>query len=53
MDRFDTLTLRERVYQHLRQEILSGRAAPGSLLQEVPLAESLGVSRGRERMPES
>jgi len=46
MDRFDTLTLRERVYHYLRQEILSGRAAPGSLLQEVPLAESLGVSRG-------
>jgi DNA-binding GntR family transcriptional regulator len=46
MDRFDNLTLRERIYQHLRAEILANRIAPGTLLQEVPLAESLGVSRG-------
>ncbi len=38
--------LRERVYAHLRQEILDNGIAPGTLLQEVPLAESLGVSRG-------
>lgn len=44
--RFDNLTLRERVYHHLRQEILASRIAPGAVLQEVPLAESLGVSRG-------
>lgn len=46
MGRFDTKTLRERVYEHLREEILNNRIAPGALLQEVPLAESLGVSRG-------
>lgn len=45
-DRFDTTTLRGRVYQHLRDGILANRIAPGTLLQEVPLAESLGVSRG-------
>lgn len=46
MGRFDNQTLRERVHAHLRQEILDNRIAPGSVLQEVPLAESLGVSRG-------
>ncbi len=44
--RLDNQTLRERVYAHLREEILDNRIAPGSVLQEVPLAESLGVSRG-------
>jgi DNA-binding GntR family transcriptional regulator len=43
---FENQTLRERVYAHLKQEILDNRIAPGALLQEVPLAESLGVSRG-------
>jgi DNA-binding GntR family transcriptional regulator len=46
MDRFDNLTLRERITAHLRTEILSNRIAPGTLLQEVPLAEQLGTSRG-------
>ncbi|MFN8622752.1 MAG: GntR family transcriptional regulator [Chloroflexota bacterium] len=46
MDRFDNLTLRERITAHLRGEILSNRIAPGTVLQEVPLAESLGTSRG-------
>jgi DNA-binding GntR family transcriptional regulator len=46
VDGFDTTTLRGRVYQHLREGILSNRIAPGTVLQEVPLAESLGVSRG-------
>jgi DNA-binding GntR family transcriptional regulator len=46
MGRFDNKTLRERVYAHLKEEILNNRIAPGSVLQEVPLAESLGVSRG-------
>ena len=46
MDRFDNTTLRGRVHQHLRQGILTSRIAPGAVLQEVPLAESLGVSRG-------
>ncbi len=52
MATFDTQTLRERVYQHLKQEILENRIPPGAVLQEVPLAESLGVSRGpiREAM---
>ncbi len=45
-DGFDTTTLRGRVYQHLREGILTSRIAPGTVLQEVPLAESLGVSRG-------
>ncbi len=44
--RFDNQTLWERVYLHLRQEILELRIAPGTLLMEVPLAETLGVSRG-------
>jgi Transcriptional regulators len=46
MANFDNQTLRERVYAHLKQEILDNRITPGALLQEVPLAESLGVSRG-------
>lgn len=46
MGRFDNKTLRERVYAHLKEEILDNRIPPGSVLQEVPLAESLGVSRG-------
>jgi hypothetical protein len=46
VERFDNQTLRERVSRHLRDEILSSRILPGTVLQEVPLAESLGVSRG-------
>jgi DNA-binding GntR family transcriptional regulator len=46
MATLDNKTLRERVYAHLKEEILDNRIAPGSVLQEVPLAESLGVSRG-------
>jgi DNA-binding GntR family transcriptional regulator len=46
LDRFDNTTLRARVHQHLREEILSARIPPGTVLQEVPLASSLGVSRG-------
>jgi DNA-binding GntR family transcriptional regulator len=42
----ENLTLWERVYGHLRAEILSGELAPGTELQEVGLSESLGVSRG-------
>jgi DNA-binding GntR family transcriptional regulator len=44
--RLDTKTLRERVHAHLKEAILENRITPGSVLQEVPLAESLGVSRG-------
>jgi DNA-binding GntR family transcriptional regulator len=43
---FDNTTLRARVHHHLRDEILSARIPPGTLLQEVPLAAALGVSRG-------
>ncbi len=39
-------TLREQVADHLREEILSNRLAPGSELGEVALARSLGISRG-------
>jgi DNA-binding GntR family transcriptional regulator len=46
MPRLDNLTLRERVHDHLKQEILSNRYRPGSELLEVPLSEELGVSRG-------
>jgi nitrogen fixation/metabolism regulation signal transduction histidine kinase len=43
---FENLTLWQRVYEHLREEILSERLPPGTELQEVPLSEELGVSRG-------
>lgn len=39
-------TLREQVADHLREEILSNRLAPGTELGEVALARSLGISRG-------
>jgi DNA-binding GntR family transcriptional regulator len=39
-------TLREQVADHLRDEILSSRLAPGEELGEVALARSLGISRG-------
>src|SRR6478672_13616622 len=42
----ENLTLWQRVYDHLRAEILSGRLGPGAELAEVALAEQLGVSRG-------
>jgi DNA-binding GntR family transcriptional regulator len=42
----DPRTLWQRVHEHLREEIISGRLTPGTELQEVALAESLGVSRG-------
>jgi DNA-binding GntR family transcriptional regulator len=39
-------TLREQVADHLREEILASRLAPGTELGEVMLAQSLGISRG-------
>jgi DNA-binding GntR family transcriptional regulator len=42
----ENLTLRERVFERLRDDILSARLGPGTELQEVALATSLGVSRG-------
>ncbi len=49
MNGFDNTTLRARVHQHLRAAILSAEIPPGTVLQEVPLAASLGVSRGPVR----
>jgi DNA-binding GntR family transcriptional regulator len=44
--RLENLTLWQRVYEYLREEIVSERLQPGTELQEVPLSEELGVSRG-------
>jgi DNA-binding GntR family transcriptional regulator len=46
LPQLENLTLWQRVYDHLRTEILAGRLAPGAELAEVALAEQLGVSRG-------
>jgi DNA-binding GntR family transcriptional regulator len=46
MPALDNLTLRERVHEHLKREIMANRYAPGSELLEVPLSRELGVSRG-------
>jgi DNA-binding GntR family transcriptional regulator len=42
-------TLGEEVADRLRQDILSGRLAPGALLRENSLADDMGVSRGPVR----
>ena len=42
----DHRTLWQRVHEHLREEIISGRVVPGTELHEAALARSLGVSRG-------
>jgi DNA-binding GntR family transcriptional regulator len=42
----DPRTLWQRVYDYLREEILADRLTPGTLLSEVALAQSLGISRG-------
>jgi DNA-binding GntR family transcriptional regulator len=42
----DHRTLSQRVHEHLREEIISGRVVPGTELHEAALAKSLGVSRG-------
>ncbi len=49
---FDNLTLSQRVYKHLREEILSDRLPPGTELSEVALSKVLEISRGpiREAM---
>ena len=47
--KLENLTLWERVHHHLREEILANRLPPGTVLGEVALAESLGVSRGPVR----
>jgi DNA-binding GntR family transcriptional regulator len=43
---FDNLTLCERVYRHLRQQILADQLAPGTELSEVALSRDLAVSKG-------
>jgi DNA-binding GntR family transcriptional regulator len=46
---FENVTLSQRVRDHLRQEILSNRLAPGAHLQEEVIAEELGISRAPVR----
>ena len=43
---FDNLTLWQRVYDHLRDEIMGDRLPPGTELSEVALSRELAVSRG-------
>lgn len=49
---FDNLTLCERVYRYLRQQILEEQLPPGTELSEAALSRGLAVSRGpiREAM---
>ncbi len=49
---FENLTLWQRVYDHLRDEIMGDRLPPGTELSEVALSKELSVSRGpiREAM---
>ena len=49
---FDNLTLSQRVYEHLRDEILADHLLPGTELSEVALSKKLAISRGpiREAM---
>lgn len=39
------IPIRDRVYAHLRDEILAGRIAPGTFLVESRLAEQMNISR--------
>jgi DNA-binding GntR family transcriptional regulator len=43
---FENLTLWQRVYDHLRAEIMGDRLPPGTELSEVALSKELAVSRG-------
>src|SRR5581483_10940728 len=43
------VSVADQVASILRQRILSGELRPGTALQEVPLAASLGVSRNTMR----
>ena len=49
---FDNPTLSQRVYEHLRDEILADHLLPGTELSEVALSKELAISRGpiREAM---
>jgi DNA-binding GntR family transcriptional regulator len=44
--RLENVTLWQRAYEYLREEILSERLPPGAELQESALSVELGVSRG-------
>jgi DNA-binding GntR family transcriptional regulator len=44
--RLDNRTLWQQVRERLREDILSGELPPGTVLSEVALARSFGVSRG-------
>jgi DNA-binding GntR family transcriptional regulator len=44
--RLDNRTLWEQVRERLREDVLSGELAPGTVLGEASLARSFGVSRG-------
>jgi DNA-binding GntR family transcriptional regulator len=44
--KLDNRTLSEQVRERLREDILGGELAPGTVLSEVALARSFGVSRG-------
>lgn len=44
--RLDNRTLWQQVHERLREDILAGELEPGTVLTEVALAKSLGVSRG-------
>lgn len=44
-DRFRRRSIADGVFEHLREQIISGELAPGQKLTEQELSESLGVSR--------
>jgi DNA-binding GntR family transcriptional regulator len=41
----DSPTIRKRVYEHMREQILSGRIAPKERLVEAKIAQDIGTSR--------
>jgi len=43
------VSVADQVASNLRQRVLNGELRPGTSLQEIPLAESLGVSRNTMR----
>ena len=45
MSQTDTVPIRERAYEYLKDSILSGRFIPGERLTEEHLAKELGISR--------
>src|ERR1700754_1953175 len=46
---FDNLTLSQRVYEHLRDEILADHLLPGTELSGGALSKELAISRGPVR----